>query len=139
MTNASPASSASSQSARRASWPEVMTSTALRATRRSFPRNASSASRYEARLLLLLLLFRLSELSVVTSMLLLKPITSGGISYQDQPWHSECFVCETCRKPLAGTRFTSHEDHVYCVDCYKTDVAKKCNGCKNPITGRTGV
>lgn len=64
-----------------------------------------------------------------------QPITSGGISYQDQPWHSECFVCQTCRKPLAGTRFTSHESHVYCVDCYKTDVAKKCNGCKNPITG----
>uniref|UniRef100_A0A3P9MPU0 Four and a half LIM domains 1 n=1 Tax=Oryzias latipes TaxID=8090 RepID=A0A3P9MPU0_ORYLA len=62
-------------------------------------------------------------------------ITSGGISYQDQPWHSECFVCQTCRKPLAGSRFTSHENHVYCVDCYKTDVAKKCHGCKNPITG----
>ncbi|XP_071314610.1 four and a half LIM domains protein 1a isoform X1 [Trachinotus anak] len=62
-------------------------------------------------------------------------ITSGGISYQDQPWHSECFVCRTCRKSLAGTRFTSHENNVYCVDCYKTDVAKKCHGCKNPITG----
>uniref|UniRef100_A0A4W5QE80 Four and a half LIM domains 1a n=1 Tax=Hucho hucho TaxID=62062 RepID=A0A4W5QE80_9TELE len=64
-----------------------------------------------------------------------QPITSGGISYQDQPWHSECFVCRTCRKGLAGTRFTSHEEHVYCVDCYKTSVAKQCNGCKNPITG----
>lgn len=65
-----------------------------------------------------------------------QPISSGGISYQDQPWHSECFVCHTCRKTLAGARFTSHEDHVYCVDCFKTDVAKKCNGCKNPITGQ---
>lgn len=65
-----------------------------------------------------------------------KPITSGGISYQDQPWHSECFVCHTCRKPLAGARFTSHENNVYCVDCFKTDVAKKCHGCKNPITGQ---
>ncbi|MED6273543.1 Pre-rRNA-processing protein fhl1 [Characodon lateralis] len=80
----------------------------------------------------------LSELNTMINLLLflsIKPITSGGISYQDQPWHSECFMCETCRKPLAGTRFTSHEDHVYCVDCYKTDVAKKCHGCKNPITG----
>ncbi|XP_044060395.1 four and a half LIM domains protein 1a isoform X1 [Siniperca chuatsi] len=64
-----------------------------------------------------------------------QPITSGGISYQDQPWHSECFVCHTCRKTLAGARFTSHENKVYCVDCFKTDVAKKCHGCKNPITG----
>lgn len=68
-----------------------------------------------------------------------KPITSGGISYQDHPWHSECFVCHSCRKPLAGARFTSHEDNVYCVDCFKTDVAKKCHGCKNPITGRGSV
>ncbi|MEQ2214259.1 hypothetical protein XENOCAPTIV_028579, partial [Xenoophorus captivus] len=88
------------------------------------------------------LLCMLSELNTMINLLLflfIKPITSGGISYQDQPWHSECFVCETCRKPLAGTRFTSHEDHVYCVDCYKTDVAKKCHGCKNPITGQARI
>ncbi|XP_060741678.1 four and a half LIM domains protein 1a isoform X1 [Tachysurus vachellii] len=64
-----------------------------------------------------------------------EPITSGGISYQDKPWHSECFVCLTCKKPLAGARFTAHEDDFYCVDCYKTSVAKKCSGCQNPITG----
>lgn len=64
-------------------------------------------------------------------------ITSGGVSYQDQPWHSECFVCNTCKKPLAGQRFTAHEDHLYCVDCYKTTVAKKCSGCDNPITGES--
>ncbi|KAL4631665.1 four and a half LIM domains protein 1-like isoform X1 [Arapaima gigas] len=63
------------------------------------------------------------------------PITSGGITYQDQPWHSECFACITCRKPLAGARFTAVEDKMYCVDCYKTGVAKKCSGCQNPITG----
>uniref|UniRef100_A0A3Q3J4J1 Four and a half LIM domains protein 1 n=1 Tax=Monopterus albus TaxID=43700 RepID=A0A3Q3J4J1_MONAL len=66
-----------------------------------------------------------------------QPITSGGVSYQDHPWHSECFVCNTCRKPLAGARFTSHENNIYCVDCFKTDVAKKCHGCNNPITGQS--
>ncbi|MCI4387916.1 hypothetical protein PGIGA_G00079510 [Pangasianodon gigas] len=64
-----------------------------------------------------------------------KPITAGGVNYQDQPWHSECLVCVVCVKPLAGTRFTSHEQKLYCVDCYKTNVAKKCSGCQNPITG----
>ncbi|XP_068104001.1 four and a half LIM domains protein 1 [Hyperolius riggenbachi] len=64
-----------------------------------------------------------------------KPITSGGITYQDQPWHGDCFVCETCRKKLAGQRFTAVEDKYYCVDCYKAFVAKKCSGCNNPITG----
>ncbi|XP_069068581.1 four and a half LIM domains protein 1 isoform X1 [Pleurodeles waltl] len=62
-------------------------------------------------------------------------ITSGGINYQDRPWHSECFVCATCQKKLAGQRFTAVEDLFYCVDCYKTCVAKKCSGCNNPITG----
>ncbi|XP_074133969.1 four and a half LIM domains protein 1 isoform X1 [Sminthopsis crassicaudata] len=64
-----------------------------------------------------------------------KAITSGGITYQDQPWHGECFVCATCSKKLAGQRFTAVEDQYYCVDCYKSFVAKKCAGCKNPITG----
>nr|XP_027796009.1 four and a half LIM domains protein 1 isoform X1 [Marmota flaviventris] len=64
-----------------------------------------------------------------------KAITTGGITYQDQPWHAECFVCVTCSKKLAGQRFTAVEDQYYCVDCYKNFVAKKCAGCKNPITG----
>ncbi|XP_062869946.1 four and a half LIM domains protein 1b isoform X2 [Trichomycterus rosablanca] len=64
-----------------------------------------------------------------------KVITAGGVTYQEQPWHSECFVCLVCKKSLAGSRFTSNDEKLYCVDCYKTDVAKKCNGCRNPITG----
>ncbi|XP_043913499.1 four and a half LIM domains protein 1 isoform X2 [Protopterus annectens] len=64
-----------------------------------------------------------------------KTITSGGVTYQNQPWHSECFVCATCKKQLSGQRFTAHENDIYCVDCYKAFVAKKCAGCKNPITG----
>lgn len=62
-------------------------------------------------------------------------ITSGGVSYQDQPWHSHCFVCSSCSKTLAGVSFTKHEDQVFCVECYKNSVAKKCCGCQNPITG----
>ncbi|XP_066506599.1 four and a half LIM domains protein 1b, partial [Hoplias malabaricus] len=62
-------------------------------------------------------------------------ITTGGVNYEDRPYHSACFVCVSCRTPLAGTRFTSHSEKVYCVNCYKTCVAKKCSGCSNPITG----
>nr|XP_044995536.1 four and a half LIM domains protein 1-like [Jaculus jaculus] len=64
-----------------------------------------------------------------------QPIMSGGVTYQDQPWHAECFVCAVCSKTLAGQRFAVVEDQFYCVDCYKNSVAKKCAGCKNPITG----
>ncbi|RMC19688.1 hypothetical protein DUI87_03252 [Hirundo rustica rustica] len=63
------------------------------------------------------------------------PITSGGLTYQEQPWHSECFICSNCKKQLGGKRFTTVEDQFYCVECYKGCVAKKCAGCKNPITG----
>ncbi|PKU42227.1 four and a half lim domains protein 1 isoform x2 [Limosa lapponica baueri] len=63
------------------------------------------------------------------------PITSGGLTYQEQPWHSECFICSNCKKQLGGKRFTAVEDEFYCVECYKECVAKKCAGCKNPITG----
>uniref|UniRef100_A0A8C7K7B4 Four and a half LIM domains 1b n=1 Tax=Oncorhynchus kisutch TaxID=8019 RepID=A0A8C7K7B4_ONCKI len=63
-------------------------------------------------------------------------LTTGGVNYQEQPWHSECFVSSSCQKPLAGTRFTSHEEKAFCVDCYKTTVAKKGSGCQNPITGQ---
>lgn len=67
--------------------------------------------------------------------LCVQAITSGGVSYQDQPWHSHCFVCSSCSKALAGVSFTKHEDRVFCVECYKNSVAKKCGGCQNPITG----
>ncbi|XP_030648471.1 four and a half LIM domains protein 1b [Chanos chanos] len=62
-------------------------------------------------------------------------ITSGLVSYQNKPWHAECFVCFFCRKRLAGVRFTSHEERVYCVDCYEKNVAEKCSKCQKPITG----
>lgn len=75
------------------------------------------------------------EYSYISSSLRLQPITSGGVNYQDQPWHNHCFVCSSCSKPLAGTSFTNHQDQVFCVDCYKSSVAKKCSGCQNPITG----
>ncbi|XP_010179058.1 PREDICTED: four and a half LIM domains protein 1 isoform X1 [Mesitornis unicolor] len=66
------------------------------------------------------------------------PITSGGLTYQEKPWHSECFICSNCKKQLGGKRFTAVEDEFYCVECYKECVAKKCAGCKNPITAGFG-
>uniref|UniRef100_A0A8C9IEP1 LIM zinc-binding domain-containing protein n=1 Tax=Piliocolobus tephrosceles TaxID=591936 RepID=A0A8C9IEP1_9PRIM len=33
-----------------------------------------------------------------------------NFTYQDEPWHAECFVCVTCSKKLAGQRFTAVED-----------------------------
>ncbi|CDQ63431.1 unnamed protein product [Oncorhynchus mykiss] len=62
-------------------------------------------------------------------------VCKQGSQLRRKSGHSECFVCCSCQKPLAGTRFTSHEEKAFCVDCYKTTVAKKGSGCQNPITG----
>lgn len=64
-----------------------------------------------------------------------QPITTGGVTYREQPWHRECFVCTACKKPLSGQRFTSRDEFAYCLSCFCDLYAKKCAGCTNPISG----
>nr|XP_058133956.1 four and a half LIM domains protein 2-like [Dasypus novemcinctus] len=68
-----------------------------------------------------------------------KPITTGGVTYREQPWHKECFVCTACKKQLSGQRFTSREEFAYCLNCFCDLYAKKCAGCTNPISGLGGT
>ncbi|XP_065747417.1 four and a half LIM domains protein 2 isoform X2 [Phocoena phocoena] len=63
-----------------------------------------------------------------------KPVTSGGVTYREQPWHRECFVCTACKKPLSGQRFTSRDEFAYCLGCFCDLYAKKCAGCASPIS-----
>ncbi|XP_045544900.1 four and a half LIM domains protein 2 isoform X4 [Salmo salar] len=63
-----------------------------------------------------------------------KAITTGGVTYNDKPWHRECFLCIGCKKQLSGQRFTSRENYPYCLDCFSNLYAKKCVGCTKPIT-----
>ncbi|KAG8451496.1 hypothetical protein GDO86_003633 [Hymenochirus boettgeri] len=41
-----------------------------------------------------------------------KSLTKGGVTYRDEPWHKECFVCTGCKTQLAGSsllpRMRSH-------------------------------
>uniref|UniRef100_A0A670K1I6 Four and a half LIM domains protein 3 n=1 Tax=Podarcis muralis TaxID=64176 RepID=A0A670K1I6_PODMU len=67
-----------------------------------------------------------------------KSLTKGGVTYRDEPWHKECFVCTSCQTPLAGQQFTSQEDQPYCVKCFGSLYAKKCSACTKPITGFGG-
>uniref|UniRef100_A0A4W6EFV7 Four and a half LIM domains 5 n=1 Tax=Lates calcarifer TaxID=8187 RepID=A0A4W6EFV7_LATCA len=64
-------------------------------------------------------------------------ITTGGVTYQDKPWHRECFLCIGCRKQLSGQRFTSRENYPYCLECFSNLYAKKCVGCTKPITSES--
>lgn len=67
--------------------------------------------------------------------LLLQTLTKGGVTYRDEPWHKECFVCTSCKTPLAGQQFTSQDDNPYCIKCFGNLYAKKCSACTKPITG----
>lgn len=66
----------------------------------------------------------------------LQPITTGGVTYREQPWHKECFVCTACKKQLSGQRFTARDEFPYCLTCFCDLYAKKCAGCTNPISGK---
>ncbi|XP_050309425.1 prickle planar cell polarity protein 3-B-like isoform X3 [Anthonomus grandis grandis] len=68
-----------------------------------------------------------------------KVITSGGVTYKNEPWHRECFTCTHCTKSLAGERFTSRDEKPYCADCFGELFAKRCFACNKPITGIGGT
>ncbi|XP_076281329.1 four and a half LIM domains protein limpet isoform X5 [Lasioglossum baleicum] len=68
-----------------------------------------------------------------------KIITSGGVTYKNEPWHRDCFTCSNCNNSLAGQRFTSRDDKPYCADCFGELFAKKCTACSKPITGIGGT
>ncbi|XP_026989145.2 four and a half LIM domains protein 2b isoform X2 [Tachysurus fulvidraco] len=67
-----------------------------------------------------------------------KPITAGGVTYHEQPWHKDCFLCTGCKEQLAGQRFTSCDDFPYCLGCFCNLYAKKCASCTTPISGLGG-
>lgn len=63
-------------------------------------------------------------------------LAKGGVTYRDEPFHKECFVCTNCTTQLAGQHFTSREDSPYCLKCFGSLYAKKCEACSKPITGK---
>ncbi|XP_023240313.1 prickle planar cell polarity protein 3-A-like isoform X1 [Centruroides sculpturatus] len=66
-------------------------------------------------------------------------ITTGGVTYRNEPWHRECFCCTNCEMCLAGQRFTSRDEKPYCAECFGELFAKRCNACNKPITGIGGT
>ena len=73
---------------------------------------------------------------VIGCVVWLQIITSGGVTYKNEPWHRECFTCTNCNTSLAGQRFTSRDEKPYCADCFGELFAKRCTACCKPITGK---
>ncbi len=48
-------------------------------------------------------------------------------------FHSECFICKNCEKPLSNERFQSRGKVPYCLLCYEKLFANHCVACKQPI------
>ncbi|EDO34191.1 predicted protein, partial [Nematostella vectensis] len=55
------------------------------------------------------------------------------VTRDEGTYHSDCFVCSRCRKPLAGKTFTEHEGSWVCDDCYHDRYAKRCNMCHQSL------
>ena len=69
----------------------------------------------------------------------MKIISSGGVTYKNEPWHRDCFICNNCGTSLAGQRFTSRDEKPYCAECFGDLFAKRCTACSRPITGIGGT
>lgn len=65
-----------------------------------------------------------------------KRIQGAYITALGQTWHPEHFVCTTCKKPFAGSRFYERDGKPYCKDDYQQRFSPRCAGCEQPITGR---
>ena len=64
-----------------------------------------------------------------------EPLSEGGVLYNEQTWHKECFSCFTCHESLASRPFSVHSGHRYCIECYGRFLAKQCEVCFKPIIG----
>ena len=64
-----------------------------------------------------------------------KPITGKGIQFNFSVFHSDCWICTDCRKPLSGKKAQEKDGEPYCHACI-LKFAKKCVSCQGPITSR---
>lgn len=63
-----------------------------------------------------------------------KAITDRKLEALGRKYHSKCFVCSVCKKPLEGQTFNHDEQNsLYCVTDYQSKFAPKCRNCSKPI------
>lgn len=65
-----------------------------------------------------------------------KAITGEYMHALNEYYHTNCFVCTTCRKPFPDGCYYIHKDKPYCEQHYYTARAEICCSCKKNILGR---
>ncbi|XP_063055350.1 zyxin isoform X2 [Engraulis encrasicolus] len=61
--------------------------------------------------------------------------TQPAVRAMDKLFHSHCFVCLTCHRPLQGMQFYDRDGTPECEDCYVNSLAM-CSRCGERITDR---
>merc|ERR1712002_125087 len=59
-------------------------------------------------------------------------IKNATVTFQDDKYHPECFVCYHCREQLSGKSIRQHGGHNYDQECYSRWHAKRCGKCGQP-------
>ncbi|XP_067940133.1 four and a half LIM domains protein 2-like [Watersipora subatra] len=62
-------------------------------------------------------------------------LNHGGVTFKDEAFHRECFLCTKCNTELAHIKFATKNDIPYCPDCYVKQFSKVCMKCERPIAG----
>lgn len=61
-----------------------------------------------------------------------KPIEKEYVMAQQKTYHSTCFICYTCKKPISGSAFQHDDGTFYCENHTYKEVCKGCNESIDP-------
>lgn len=66
------------------------------------------------------------------------PITGNHVKYVkvgNRTFHTSCYVCSCCKKPLEGKGCQTYEGRLFDTNCYAAFCASRCDKCHKPIDG----
>jgi len=66
------------------------------------------------------------------------PITGNHVKFikvGDKTFHTECYVCHSCKKSLQGKGCQTYEGKMFDPNCFAAFCAARCDACFKPIKG----
>lgn len=58
-----------------------------------------------------------------------QPILDNIINALNKHWHSSCFLCHSCKESINNQSFTTNNERLFHVNCYKEEFFEKCFLC----------